>query len=484
MSANRCVAVTGLLIVAMTLMQPVSIDAQRASTASAAPSQTPTLAANLLTNGGFEGSFVREWNSTNHVWTNGRVAEGWTAWWRQPTDADGKYPGRCEPDDAGCQAWHAPEYRETYRIPYTPPRIREGENSQVYFTTFGLHEGGVYQKVGGVPIGWRVRFSLWALAWSGSDAQSALRSSGQPSMHVQVGIDPNGGADPWSADVVWSQESDSFDEFSLLSVDATTRSDTVTVFVRSRPERALAYSAVALDDAELSALGPPPPTPVVIEAPNTVAGAPTLIGTPRTPIVHAVQPGDTLFAIAQYYRVDLGAIYAANGLNETSVLKVGQSIIIPLAAATPPPTAVPTPMPVPVAIGTLCVSAFEDAGGDGRYDEGDSLLADVAFIVTDPSGAAVAASDTRSCFGDLPVGAYSVVAQMPAGYLATTVTAWSVALPEKARVEVIAGGQRAAEPETHEADTSGGPIAMMGVGLMVIAAVLIGIRRRANNARS
>lgn len=50
------------------------------------------------------------------------------------------------------------------------------------------------------------------------------------------------------------------------------------------------------------------------------------------PVVHTVQPGETLFRIALRYGVTVDALKVANGLSETSVLLSGQALIIPTAA--------------------------------------------------------------------------------------------------------------------------------------------------------
>lgn len=50
------------------------------------------------------------------------------------------------------------------------------------------------------------------------------------------------------------------------------------------------------------------------------------------PVIHTVQPGETLFRIALRYGVTVDALKAANGLSETSVLLSGQTLIIPTAA--------------------------------------------------------------------------------------------------------------------------------------------------------
>lgn len=459
---------------ALVLAQPLG--AQPALQRAATP--TPTLTANLLRNGGFEGVFSRQWNAANNVWVNGRVAEGWTAWWREPTGIDGGYPRACEEDGASCQPWHAPEYRETKGIPYSPPRIRSGDNSQLYFTSLGLHEGGLYQKVSGVPKGWRVQFNVWVRVWSSDDSTDTVESKGQPGLHLRVGVDPAGGIDPWGEPVVWSAEFEAFDGFEQASVEAMAQSDSVTVFFRSAPERPLKHIDVVLDDAELIPIGPPPPTPFVIDSPEDVAGPPAATAPSGKIVTHIVQPGDTLFAIAQRYRADLAALYTLNSLNETSVLRIGQAIQVPIPGQAAPTATPLPPTPVPIAVGTLCVGAFEDVAGDGRYGDGDPALPGAAFIVADASGAAVAASTGARCFDTLPVGTYAVLAQMPAGYLATTDTRWGVALTEAARVDVAVGGRRVEGPEAEPSGAEGVPAVVVGAGLVVLIGLLTVVRRR------
>jgi lipoprotein NlpD len=53
--------------------------------------------------------------------------------------------------------------------------------------------------------------------------------------------------------------------------------------------------------------------------------------------VHVVVSGDTLGGIAARYKVTLAALTAANRLTERAVLKLGQRIVIPVAASAPAP---------------------------------------------------------------------------------------------------------------------------------------------------
>lgn len=49
---------------------------------------------------------------------------------------------------------------------------------------------------------------------------------------------------------------------------------------------------------------------------------------------YSVRKGDSLWAIAKRHNVSLNELYAANGLNENSLLKIGQQIQIPVEAGT------------------------------------------------------------------------------------------------------------------------------------------------------
>jgi peptidoglycan/xylan/chitin deacetylase (PgdA/CDA1 family) len=81
-------------------------------------------------------------------------------------------------------------------------------------------------------------------------------------------------------------------------------------------------------------LRPPTPTPRI---------DPGLQG-----IEYTVQPGDTLFSIAQRFGTTVEAIARANGLTDTSRITAGQALFVPgtvTPAPTPAPTATPTSAP-------------------------------------------------------------------------------------------------------------------------------------------
>ncbi len=68
--------------------------------------------------------------------------------------------------------------------------------------------------------------------------------------------------------------------------------------------------------------------------PGVVAAAPPT----QEQTVHVVQAGETLFRIAQTYGVTVDDIVAANDLADRNLIHVGQRLIIPASAVSPPPT--------------------------------------------------------------------------------------------------------------------------------------------------
>ncbi|MFH1085973.1 MAG: LysM peptidoglycan-binding domain-containing protein, partial [Chloroflexota bacterium] len=103
------------------------------------------------------------------------------------------------------------------------------------------------------------------------------------------------------------------------------------------------------------AVGGPSPSTTDAAAPFSAATVtPSSVGAASaTPgeLVHVVQSGDMLGSLAVKYDVTSEAIAKANGIALTTMLQVGQRLIIPgisaqpTATATPPPTSTPTVTP-------------------------------------------------------------------------------------------------------------------------------------------
>jgi LysM repeat protein len=493
------------------------------------------LGQNLLTDGGFEGRLyipcsrfdTVPWQHipcegldleerdpvtrqrVNIMWNTVQVPIGWKGWWLVPNknhagDSDfyQNHPNNCY-DDApeDCVAWHNPEFRDTRGVTLGPARIHSGRNSLKYFTLWSVHEAGVMQTVA-VPPGAVLRFGAWMHAWSTDqdgreEFPDSYASSGQTSMHMKVGIDPCGGEDPWSPNIVWGPERDSYDQFGYYEVRATAQCDKVTVFTHSMPEKGKKHNDVYVDDAELviidasgvvqQAPAPQQPAP---QSSSVVNAAPAPTALPRLDgaVVHVVKAGDTVFGLALQYDVPMDQILQLNGLTKDSLIHIGQDLVIsappakPTAApanTAPQPTATSLPatavaMVEPSGKTQLCVSAFDDQNADGVMGSREKLSKDTLFEVSDRSGQLIVSytSDGMSephCFARLTPGEYLVSVVPALGAQPTSDQRWSVML-DKGTTATVNFGSRFSENKTENSREADGAI-----GLVLVAAVLGGI---------
>jgi LysM repeat protein len=283
MLRNRLFAV-GLLTALMLLVVPLTVSAAAGvADDKATPPAAETIGPNLLSNPGLEGHYNQQcsqrvdppwvpaptpcdpdnYDYANRIlWATAQVPDGWAAWWRVPNrnSNDPNYfntfPNSCDstkmPSD--CLPWHNPEFRDTAGGPQEtgPSRRMEGENSQKYFTFYTVHDAGLYQIVAnGFKKGDRLRFSAYMMAWSSTE-NDPFKSVGQQSMGMKVGIDPFGGNDPWSPNIVWSPVQESWDVFSQFTVEAVAQGSMVSVWTRSQPVFAIQHNDVYVDAASLN----------------------------------------------------------------------------------------------------------------------------------------------------------------------------------------------------------------------------------------
>jgi len=399
-----------IFILSLLLMMSVSLSQENSVT-------------NLLANGDFEGDFVELTGAQPR-----KVAESWTPW-HVPASAT-------SPSFAN----HDPNYdEETDRI-----RLDEEGKAQRYFTLFATHQGGIYQEVDSLTSGRTYRFSIYAYVWS-SSFEDTETSEDPGDVVVRVGIDPDGGTDGASQDIIWSTAATFFyDAYRQYAVIATAQSSTITVFVESTVGEPRANNYIYLDDAVLevasetvvvveqtptsetnaglegdssvdtptptmtpTSTAPPalapteestagggsersersrqeeqPPAPQDTATPtatNTSTSTPTAAATPTeaptaaptvTPsptlaptseqadegdgavatdegpetVEHVVVEGDTVSALALQYNSAVDAIRTANELNPSSLIVVGQRLVIPINL-TPTPDGLPSETP-------------------------------------------------------------------------------------------------------------------------------------------
>jgi len=422
---------------------------------------------NLLRNGDFEeGGPGQAWPFQDGI-PEVQIAPGWRAFYLDdPPPYVAPPPDYCQ-GNAHC-AWGRPEFRGVATYEFAN-RVHSGQLSQKYFSWNRQHEAGLYQQVGGIQPGTRLRFSVWIQTWSCMPASSETwnvcptgdRSNNPAPMHIWVGIDPTGGTDWAAPTVVRSPEGDAWDQWTLFQVEATAQSSTVTVFIHTRADWQdripRINNDVYIDDASLVALGqasptPPPPPPTSASGPTPAAWTPLPQPTPRPDgcRVHIVQPGDTLFGIALQYGIPMEDLERLNAgsLGPNKMIFVGQELVLSCPTATPTPEATPTPVPTPTPeAGQVCVQAFHDRNGDGvRQPETEELLPNAVFSLSDATGlVGQYTTDGISepyCFPGLKPGTYQVAVQPPAGYGVNGPAQVALALASGGRLEAAIPMQR------------------------------------------
>jgi LysM repeat protein len=310
----------------------------------AVPSQAQGGGQNLLTDGDFEAPPT--WPMQDGI-GEVQVAPGWRAWYLDQPMSYVQVPINCGESKQGYHCyWMRPEFRDNVAASFAN-RVHGGVRSQKYFSYGRMHEAGLYQQVGGVTPGSTLRFAIWIQAWQCFEidkcGKNGIRSDQPADMHLRVGIDPTGGTDPFSPNIVWSPEREAFDRWVEFSVQAQARSSTVTVFTHSRPEWTWARTNndVYLDDASLVVVGGPgyvPPAAPVSQPAATVApAAPPTTAAPSAPAStptgnerkYVVVAGDTLYAIAVRFNSTVTAIAQANQITNVDLIFTGQTLIIP-----------------------------------------------------------------------------------------------------------------------------------------------------------
>jgi len=345
-------------------------------------------AGNLLMNPGFEPPYVDNGGTPPRL-----VAQSWAPW-NLPAEPGMSYSQMLQPE----------YYPSNSPAGLGPARVRSGSESQRMQIFFGTFTAGVSQVVSNLTPGETYTFGAQVWVWSSSFDNPAV-SQQDGGVTVQVGVDPNGGNDPESSSIVWSNlVAPTYDSWVFYSVTTPAASNTASVWIRATVTTPVKNNVVFMDDATLTqgtdaalpatatvaptaTVVPPtatalPPTstpvpPTATDVPPTLTPTQTLTPTiTLTPspyptinntefpgrTIYIVKQDDTVAIIAAQYGTSIDAILAANNLSPNGLIFVGQSLIIPLTSGAPPtaqptlapPTSVPPtaapPTPVPTAV--------------------------------------------------------------------------------------------------------------------------------------
>ena len=232
--------------------------------------QIEEISMNLLINGGFEAGWTRK-THTGVEYGEIFVPEGWTAFWKEglpvPHDpSNTKGYGRPE--------MHVIKKEEPY---LNPARIFSGNQSLKMFTFYRIHEAGIYQQVTGILPGKTYKAYYQCHAWSSIEDDpfhSSVEGEGWKNFLFQVGIDPTGGTDPWSNQVIWNGGRRIYDVFSLdpPNLEVTAEAESMTVFLRSSVLWPFKHCDAYMDDAVLELVENTLPTvygyPVIATGPK------------------------------------------------------------------------------------------------------------------------------------------------------------------------------------------------------------------------
>jgi hypothetical protein len=355
-------------------------------------------------------------------------------------------------------------------------RIHSGFYAAKYFNYYRRQDGGFYQCVSGLQPGATVQFSAYGHGWScDSDTPMGYTCADPWNQRFQVGIEPNGVADPFASSIVWSEETIAPDQYKLIGPTSAQVGEggSACVFVRSKTEWMYKYADAYWDDASLVYTSPPAePTDAAPPPPAAPAGPPPTPYPTPTPrpdgsIVHVVQSGETLFGISLKYNVPLDQIRQLNSssLGSNDIIRPGQELVISLPSKTPIPTSPPEPTPAEVAEGggdggeeqpsqggtagaSICVLSFHDRDGNLIRDaEIEDLLPNASFTLANDTGQIIGqymsdAINEPHCFGGLAPGSYRLIQDPPPGYKPSGLSEQVVAVTEGTTVEVPFGSVR------------------------------------------
>ena len=298
---------------------------------------------NLLQDGGMEGPY------TNRGRADLNVPAPWGIWFTESPRTE---------------AWmNQPPVAFPHNGP--DPNPVAGAHAFNFNKGYATYTAAIYQQVA-VPQGSNVVGSAYGQQKTCNPAPNTptCGSAAESGAYMRVCIDPNGGSNPFDSDIICSANATPHDRWEQISVSATATGPTVTIFLFNTQQWPSQLNTAYWDEASLSVGGAGGSAPGVPgqPAPTAVPTAPPVASfvQPQPPqpdgsIVHTVQPGDTMDAIAYAYGVSRQQILDLNGLTSGRFIFAGQELTIreaqeaaPTQVAAQPTIAAPEGQPTQI----------------------------------------------------------------------------------------------------------------------------------------
>lgn len=345
-----------------------------------------TQSGNLLQDGGMEGPY------TNRGRADLNVPAPWGVWFTESPRTE---------------AWmNQPPVAFPHNGP--DPNPVAGAHAFNFNKGYATYTAAIYQQVA-VPQGSNVVGSAYGQQKTCNPAPNTptCGSAAESGAYMKVCIDPNGGSNPYDSDVICSANATPHDRWEQISVSATATGPTVTIFLFNTQQWPSQLNTAYWDEASLSVGGAggsapgAPGQPAATAVPTAPPVASFVQPQPPQPdgsIVHTVQPGDTMDAIAYAYGVSRQQILDLNGLTSGRFIFAGQELKIREAQAAAPtqvaaqptvsaPAEVPTQAAVIPAATVANPMAFMRIGADGSViytvQPGDTLAGLAAALGRD-----------------------------------------------------------------------------------------------------
>jgi hypothetical protein len=178
----------------------------------------------------------------------------------QDPSFEGIYTGRGAadfniPGAWGIQVFTSPREFEWQNLrPYAFPRrdqpIRSGSFSLNINRGYATFSVVLFQRVA-VPENANLTASAWAFYDTCDAGRSSCDNGGNP--NFRVGVDPNGGTNPFESDIMWAPFIAPQGGWGQSSTSVRAQGNVVTIYISASQQRPRAINELYIDDASLTA---------------------------------------------------------------------------------------------------------------------------------------------------------------------------------------------------------------------------------------